>query len=283
LFGLEELDLFDGSGKTRVNGSRPLKCKVETFEASDRWGEFEEPKTIRLHSELSKRDALVILFHEAAHALWKHESLGKREDEETVCEKIAEGLARMVLGNRLEEWIAGAKAESWEIPSHCRQSPSEALALDCEGIEKAVAANRSARNAPIDYQPWDMRHGKARNRYLCRLAVAAVRKARARAKQALASEPAHLWYISLEMLEVAEYSLRVRLHWRHGERADYDPANGAEVERLERERSWHGRMMREWDAWQRGGPTPSAEAMTAAAHALGMIRPDSLPNVQAKP
>lgn len=285
LFGLDELDLFDGFGKTRVNGWHPLKCKVETFEAADRWGEFESPKTIRIHSELSKRDALVILFHEAAHALWSHESLGRKEEEETVCEKIAEGLARMVLGNALEPWIAEAKAESWEIPHHLWQSPREALALDCEGIEKAVAANRCARSAPMDYQPWDMRHGKARNRYLCRLGVKAVRKARERVKEGIARDPAHLWYIHFEMLEAAEYSLRVRLYWRNGDRADFDPASAADLERMERDRNWHARMMEEWERWsRRNGPVPSHDAMYAAMQALSMLRADnSQPNDQGHP
>lgn len=301
LFGLQELDLFDGFGKTRVNGSHPLKCKVETFEAADRWGEFEAPKTIRIHSELSKRDALVILFHEAAHALWKHETLGKKEDEETVCEKIAEGLARMVLGNALEPWIAAAKAESWEIPRHKMESPREALALDCEGIERAVAANKCVRNAPIDYRPWDMfshaaisTHNpdgtrrnldwKPRNRYLVRQGVKAVRRARERVKESMSTEPPRAWAVHFELLELAEYSLRVRYYWRNGERADFDPASAADAERLERERNWYARMMSEWDLWSRhNGPTPSQEAMYAAMHALSLLRADSDKPNQTKP
>lgn len=277
-FLVDEIDLFDSLGKTQINGSRQLKCKVATFESSDSWGEFESPGTIRIHSELSKRDALVVLFHEAAHALWEHESLGKKEDEETVCGKIAEGLARMVIGNSLEPWIAEAKSESWEIPCHLWQSPREALALDCEGIEKAVAANRCVRQAPMDYQPWDMRHGKPRNRYHCRLGVKAVRKARERVKLAIENDPPHLWYIHFEMLEVAEYSLRVRLYWRNGERSDFDPSSAVEVEREHLNRVWYGRVMEEWDKWsRREGPTPSKEAMYAAMGAMSLLRSDYPP------
>jgi len=245
LFGVgEQLDLFGGPGRSLIQGDHSKRYKVETFSPGDRWGEFDaDARTIRLHKALSQREAFIVLFHEAAHALWAMEKLGKKEDEETVCGVIAEGLAQMLLGNDLEALLTAAKAEGNNVPPRRRfATPEMDLALDCEGIEAAVAANRSARNAPMDYRPFDMFSHAAvsthnpdgtrrnldwrpRNRYLVRQGVKAVRRARERLKEAMANEPPRAWALHFEMVEVAEYSLRVRYYWRNGDRADFTPPN----------------------------------------------------------
>jgi hypothetical protein len=220
---VEQIDLFRSWGNKSMGGN--VRIKVETFDSDDRWGEYEAGKrVIRLHSNLSKRDAFLILFHEAAHGIWDLEKLGKKEDEETVCSVIAEGLAQMVIGSKLESFLSSAKAEAWEVPGReKRDAPRVSLALDCEGIEAAVAANKCVRNAPMDYMPWDMRYGKKRNRHLVRQGVKALRSARERLFRSMDTEPAHLWAIQFSMVEMATYSLRVRSYWRHGHREDFVP------------------------------------------------------------
>ncbi|MFT3992504.1 MAG: hypothetical protein QM680_13975 [Luteolibacter sp.] len=245
LFGVgEQLDLFGGPGRSQIQGDNAKRYKIETFAPADAWGQFEaDTNTIYLHEALSRREALIVLFHEAAHALWEMEKLGKKEGEEMVCGVIAEGLAQMILGNELEPLIKAAKAESSEVPPRRRfATPEMVLALDCEGIEAAVAANRSVRNAPMDYRPFDMFSHAAvsthnpdgtrrnldwipRNRYLVRQGVKAVRRARARVRESMESEPPRAWALHFELLELAERSLRVRYYWRNGDRVDFIPPN----------------------------------------------------------